>query len=83
MKKFIIVVILLLFLGWLFLDDEEKDITNSGEKTITLMIYMCASDLESDGGYATDDIDEILKGTTPASLNFFTAYSKVFKYLSS
>ena len=32
----------------------------NGEDVVTIMIYMCGSDLESDGGAATADINEIL-----------------------
>jgi predicted small lipoprotein YifL len=35
----------------------------NGEDQITVMIYMCGSDLESDGGAATADINEILYAT--------------------
>ena len=43
------------------LDDEEfETVENVSTNTYTLMIYMCGSDLESDGGYASDDIDEII-----------------------
>ena len=43
-------------------DDEEEDteIVNAGTDTYTLMMYVCGSDLESDGGYASDDIEEML-----------------------
>ena len=34
-----------------------------GEDQVTVMIYMCGSDLESDGGAATADINEILYAT--------------------
>ncbi len=33
------------------------------------MIYMCASDLESDGGYATNDISEMLNATIDEKIN--------------
>ena len=32
----------------------------NGEDTVTVMVYMCGSDLESDGGAATADINEML-----------------------
>ena len=34
-----------------------------GEDTVTIMVYMCGSDLESDGGAATADINEMLYAT--------------------
>lgn len=36
----------------------------NGEDQITVMIYMCGSDLESDGGAATADINEMLYATS-------------------
>ena len=33
------------------------------------MVYMCASDLESEGGYATDDISEMLDATVDSKIN--------------
>ena len=35
----------------------------NGEDQVTVMIYLCGSDLESDGGAATADINEILYAT--------------------
>lgn len=36
---------------------------SNGEDQVTVMIYVCGSDLESDGGAATADINEILYAT--------------------
>jgi len=35
----------------------------NGEDQVTIMVYMCGSDLESDGGAATADINEMLYAT--------------------
>ncbi len=41
----------------------------NGEDTVTVMIFMCGSDLESDGGAATADINEMLYATLNESVN--------------
>ena len=40
---------------------EDTSIKNTSKDKYTLMIYMCGSNLESDGGYASADLEEILK----------------------
>ena len=40
-----------------------------GEDAVTVMLYMCGSDLESDGGAATADINEILYATLNDRVN--------------
>lgn len=47
----------------------EEEIINKGTDTYTLMVYMCASDLESEGGYATTDISEMLDATVDSKIN--------------
>ena len=74
MKKFLIVVgiifLLLVAIVWLE-DDEETDevVANVGDDTYTLMVYMCASDLESEDGSASADIDEMLAAKTDSKVN--------------
>ncbi len=46
-----------------------EDIVNEGEQTYTLMVYMCGSDLESDGGYASSDISEMLYAYKDEKIN--------------
>ena len=41
----------------------------NGEDTITVMVYMCGSDLESDGGAATADINEMLYADLSDKIN--------------
>ena len=73
--KYIIFIILIIgatfaLTGCDLLDDEDYEtITNTSDKTYTLMIYMCGSDLESDGGYASDDIDEMLEAQLANEVN--------------
>lgn len=53
--------------------DWEEDIPleeqGNASDTYTLMLYMCASDLESECGFATEDINEIMYGYTAGNLN--------------
>ena len=65
----IIAIIIVLFI--MFADDEDVDeeIVNSSSEKYTLMVYMCGSDLESDGGYASDDIDEMLESKLASEVN--------------
>ncbi len=41
--------------------DKRTQILGSGKDTVTLMIYMCGTDLESRSGAATADLQEMLK----------------------
>lgn len=66
LKTGIIAIIIIIILVLLL--DEEK-IENSGTDTYTLMVYMCASDLESENGCATDDITEMLSATVDSKIN--------------
>ena len=53
--------------------DWEEDIPleeqGNASYTYTLMLYMCASDLESECGFATEDLNEIMYGYTAGNLN--------------
>lgn len=53
--------------------DWEEDIPpeeqGNASDTYTLMLYMCASDLESECGFATEDLNEIIYGYTAGNLN--------------
>lgn len=53
--------------------DWEEDIPPEEQgnvsDTYTLMLYMCASDLESECGFATEDLNEIMYGYTAGNLN--------------
>ena len=53
--------------------DWEEDIPpeeqGNASDTYTLMLYMCASDLESECGFATEDLNEIMYGYTVGNLN--------------
>lgn len=42
---------------------------NDKDKTFTLMIYMCGNDLETNGGYATKSIEQILSVDLPENTN--------------
>ena len=44
-------------------------IKGNGRDTVTLMVYMCASDLESSGGAATMDIQEMLNASANDNVN--------------
>ena len=48
---------------------EDKTIKNASSDKYTLMVYMCGSNLESDGGYASSDIEEMLKSTMADEIN--------------
>ncbi len=53
--------------------DWEEDIPleeqGNASDTYTLMLYMCASDLESECGFATEDLNKIMYGYTAGNLN--------------
>ncbi len=52
-----------------FASYEDSTIKNVSKDKYTLMIYMCGSNLESDGGYASSDIEEMLKSTLADEVN--------------
>ena len=57
---------------------EDSSIKNSSSAKYTLMIYICGSNLETDGGYASADIEEMLKATIADEANIivYTGGSK-------
>lgn len=67
----LVLIVSLLFTLTGCLDDEEDDveINNTSDKKYTLMIYMCGSNLETEGGYASEDIDEILEAQLAKEIN--------------
>jgi hypothetical protein len=44
-------------------------IKGNGNDSVTVMVYLCATDLESKGGMATADLNEMLKADTSDKLN--------------
>ncbi len=72
-KKFVIFLIIIFVLFAIILlsseDEEEEVIVNQGTDTYTLMVYMCASDLETEDGSATDDIKEMLQAGIDSKVN--------------
>ena len=72
-KGLIIFIIIFVFGCWLFSDDEEEvstePIVNIGKDKYTLMVYMCGSNLESEGGYASDDIEEMMESQLADEIN--------------
>ena len=51
-------------------EQETEGEKSSGGKTLTLMLYLCGSDLESKAGAASSDLDEILaSGVNPEAVN--------------
>lgn len=68
---FIIIVILFLYI-WFNSENNietEETIANVSDKTYTIMMYMCGSNLESDAGYASNDIEEILNSQLADEVN--------------
>ncbi|MBQ9267527.1 MAG: clostripain [Clostridia bacterium] len=60
-----------------------KTASNAGTDSYTLMLYMCGSDLESDGGYASDDIDEILSSSLADEVNLLIYTGGTTKWYNS
>ena len=50
-------------------EDIQPEEQGNASDTYTLMLYMCASDLESECGFATEDLNEIMYGYTAGNLN--------------
>ncbi len=48
---------------------KKTELLGGGRDTVTVMVYMCASDLESQCGAATDDIQEMLKASFGDNVN--------------
>ncbi len=44
-------------------------IKGNGKDTATIMVYMCGTDLESNGGMATNDLQEMLNATVSGNIN--------------
>ena len=44
-------------------------ILGNGQDTVTIMVYMCGTDLESQGGMATSDLSEMTKATIGSNVN--------------
>ncbi|MBE5833038.1 MAG: peptidase C11 [Butyrivibrio sp.] len=50
--------------------DRYTKVTGDGSDTVTIMVYMCGTDLESRSGMATNDLNEMLSATiTNSNLN--------------
>ena len=70
-KNIIYVIVAILFAIVFFTDDEELEpkelIGTSGDPNQTWSIYwyLCGSDLESEAGFASDDLDELLSVQLP------------------
>ena len=66
------IFVVLIVLIFVFMGDDVEDtepIVNSGTDKYTLMVYMCGSDLESSGGYASDDIEEMMNSQIADEIN--------------
>ena len=78
MKRYLALLISVLMLMSLVLagcgsDSDAKTVTSvtapvGGEKGWTILVYMCGSDLETDGGCATDDIQEMIDAGTSSDV---------------
>ena len=74
MKKFlkkIGIVFLVLFLMVMFWDDEEDEVLEriESDETWSVLVYLCGSDLESEAGLASDDLEEIMSINYPENVN--------------
>ena len=73
MKKIIktFFIIVALFIGAVFfIDDEEIEHEFiPSDETWSVLVYLCGSDLESDGGLASDDFEEIMSVDYPENIN--------------
>ena len=49
--------------------DKYVSLKGNGEDTVTIMVYMCGTDLESKYGMATKDINEMLKADLSDNIN--------------
>ena len=49
--------------------DKYTQILGNGRDTVTIMLYMCGTDLESKNGMATSDLQEMLKATVGKNIN--------------
>lgn len=55
-------------INWFETYNNESAETDTDAESITIMVYMCGSDLESEAGAATDDINEMLYAETGKNL---------------
>ncbi|SEP90893.1 hypothetical protein SAMN02910369_00833 [Lachnospiraceae bacterium NE2001] len=49
--------------------EKFTQILGDGKDTVTVMVFMCGTDLESRSGMATNDLSEMAKATIPDNLN--------------
>lgn len=49
--------------------DKYTDIIGGGQDTMTIMVYMCGTDLESKSGMATSDLNEMLQANLSDKIN--------------
>lgn len=56
-------------LGLTGLRDHYTQLKGNGEDTVTIMVYVCASDLESKYGCATDDLSEMIGANVGDGVN--------------
>ena len=50
--------------------DKYTEIKGGGSDTVTVMMYLCGTDLESKNGMATKDLDEIMAATLSDKVNY-------------
>ena len=48
---------------------KRTHLVGSGKDTVTIMVYMCGTDLESNGGMGTSDLQEMLNATISDKVN--------------
>lgn len=51
------------------LRDPLTTIKGNGDDVVTIMVYMCASNLESESGLATQDLEEMMDATSSGNIN--------------
>jgi len=61
--------------------DKYTTIAGDGSDTVTIMVYMCGTDLESKSGMATSDLNEMLQATLSDKVNLivYTGGCKAWK----
>ena len=50
-------------------EEKRTKILGDGKDTVTIMVYMCGTDLESKHGMATNDLNEMMKATLDKKVN--------------
>mgnify|MGYP001766031751 CR=1 FL=1 len=63
--------------------DKRTQILGNGQDTVTVMIYMLGSDLESSGGMATSDLNEILSADIADNVNIILETGGASKWQNS